>query len=71
MKLNRIFQDELSEVLQQSSLSGAENFADQSPAFLSPLTRSEHKAVQTLYAKAFRRAVRRARSGGGRGRLTS
>jgi hypothetical protein len=68
MRLNRIFQHELSEVFQQSSLVGSGLFTGQG---LSDMTRSEHKAVQNLYAKALRRAVRRARSGGGRGRATS
>jgi len=68
MRLNRIFQHELGEVFQQKSLIGSGLFTSHG---ISELTRSEHKAVQNLYAKALRRAVRRARFSGGRGRATS
>lgn len=70
MRLNHIFRDELSDVFQNTSVAGVGNFADQPPAFLSNLTASEHKAVQQLYARALRRAVRRSRSSGRR-RITS
>lgn len=68
MKLNRIFQHELSEVFHETPVAGAGNWGEQS---FPDLSRSEHKAVQSLYAKALRRAVRRARSGGGRSRATA
>jgi hypothetical protein len=68
MRLNRIFQHELSEVFQLTSFAGTGNWGDQA---FTDLTSSEHKAVQNLYAKALRRAVKRARTGGGRSRATA
>ena len=52
MKILRLFQEELATV-GDSVIAGA-------------VTRSEQKAMQDIYAKAFRRALRRFRSGGER-----
>lgn len=57
MKLHRFLRDEFSAVFQTKTSPGMTDFTE----IFSLLTNSEQKAVRNLHARAFRRAVRRAR----------
>lgn len=57
MKLPRILRDEFGAVFQTKTAPGMNDFTE----FFSLLTNAEHRAVRSLHARAFRRAVRRAR----------
>jgi len=58
MKLPQILSQELGAVFQTRSIPRSDDFT----AFFSLLTGAEQRTVQTLNARAFRRAVRRSRA---------